>query len=105
MPPYAPAANEDAAMYGSDQSEPAAPEEKAPDEKQPEGEPTAMVDKAVFAGKEVKPGDEFVFKVVSVQDRDVQIKYNTSPPDEKGGEKPMPEPQGDDAPMPAGMMG
>lgn len=76
--------NED--MYSD--AEPAAEEQsETPAEERSEGEgQTAMLPKSILAGKEFKPGDEVVLKIVAMQDDSVVVEYAP----EKGGEYEKP---------------
>ncbi len=75
--------------------------EKAMDEK---GESkTGVLSKELFAGKDVKPGDVFEFRVTHVAEDSVEVEYNHGDSEgdkEEGGEEKMPEP----APAPQGEM-
>jgi hypothetical protein len=50
-----------------------------------EGE-TALVPKSMFMGKELKPDDEFIFKIVKDHGEEVEIKYSTGK--DESAEKP-----------------
>jgi hypothetical protein len=53
------------------------------EEEQMEGE-TTLIPKSMFAGKSVKPGDQFYFDVVHVYDDEIEVKYGTGGGKEKG---------------------
>lgn len=74
--------------------------EKAPDEKGDDA--TAVLPKAILAGKEFKPGDEIVLKVVHVGEDDVVVEYahGGEGDHEEEASEPAPEP----APQPKGEM-
>lgn len=55
-------------------------QDEKPADNEAEGE-TALLPKSMFGGKEVNPGDEFVFKVVRLYSDEVEISYAK---DEKG---------------------
>lgn len=44
---------------------------------------TALVPKSMFMGKELKPDDEFIFKIVKDHGEEVEIKYATGKEEEK----------------------
>jgi len=48
-------------------------------EKEESSEPTAVLPKSILAGKEFKPGDEVVLKIVSLHDDEVVVEYATEP--------------------------
>lgn len=60
-----------------------------------EGE-TALLPKSMFAGKEINPGDEFVFKVVRLYEDEVEIEYAPEKPhdEEMEGKPAMQESMG-----------
>ena len=58
-----------------------APDKMSDDEKGSEGE-TALLPKTILAGKEFKPGDEVVLKIVAMHGDEVEVAYAT----EEGGE-------------------
>lgn len=83
---------------GSAQSDPyadAAPmapeEESKPDMQEEKGEEaTAVIPKALLAGKEWKPGEEIVLQIVQVNEDGAVVKYAS----EKGGGEEYPEEAG-----------
>lgn len=64
---------------GAPGPEPAEPEEQ--EKPKDDGGETAIIPKALLAGKEFKPGEEVVFQIVRFHDDSVEIKYAT---DESG---------------------
>lgn len=46
-------------------------------------EQTAVIPKALLAGKEFKPGEEIIFKIVSIHDDEVEIAYATGEGDKE----------------------
>lgn len=61
----------------------ASPEPMQEDDKM-EGE-TAMLPKAILAGKEFKPGDEVVLKIVAMHEDEVEVAYATEGGSEDDG--------------------
>lgn len=60
---------------------------------------TAMLPKSILAGKDFKPGEEVVLKIVAMHDDQVEVTYAS----EKGGEEYGEPPHSEDAEM-ASMM-
>jgi len=58
-------------------------------------EPTALIPKALLAGKDFKPGEEVVLQIVRIHDDEVEVKYAT----EKGGDGEYSEPKSSDPEM------
>ena len=88
-----PAADEEEAAPSGDggQAEPAPKDEEAAgdDEGKMEGT-TALLPKSILAGKEFKPGEEVVLKIVHIYGDEVEVAYATG--EEGGGEyKDKPE--------------
>ncbi len=58
------------------------------------GEATALLPKTVLGGKEFKPGEEVVLKIVHVYEDEVEVAYATEHPEgeaeEEDEEEPMP---------------
>lgn len=76
-------------MY-SDAAPAAEEQAETPAEESSEGEgQTAMLPKSILAGKEFKPGDEVVLKIVAMQDDSVVVEY--APEKGGGGEQPTAE--------------
>ena len=64
-------------------SEPSAESKPAEEPKESSGdEPVAILPKSILAGKEFKPGEEVVLKIVEIHDDEVVVEYAPS----KGGE-------------------
>ncbi len=79
MPDYYGGGDDEGAMDGK-------PTMGASDKDSPKEEEegtTALLPKSILAGKEFKPGDEVVLKVVHLFDDEVEVSYAT----EKAGEK------------------
>lgn len=75
--------------YGDSNPGPAAPPAEEGQEKESQGEEkTAIIPKALLGGKEFKPGEEVVFKIVRFHDDSVEIAYATG---EEEGEPPHDE--------------
>jgi hypothetical protein len=72
------------------------PEHEAPSGEGYDGE-TAVLPKSILAGKEFKPGEEVVLKIVAIHDDSVEVKYASESGDEhsEGGEEPEPAAQPD----------
>jgi len=83
-----PGGGQDADMF-SDGAEPQAPE-MAETEKPSEGQ-TAVIPKSLLAGKEFKPGQEVVLKVVAIHDNDVEVEYASEKGPEEGEAPPEEE--------------
>lgn len=67
------------------------PEEQNEDHPHEEGE-TALLPKSILAGKEFKPGEEVVLKIVHIYDDEVEVEYATGEGGKGGGgesETPM----------------
>lgn len=97
MPPYGnPSPADDSAMYSDQRPGERPPEDKPP---RPEGAPTAMLDKSVFAGKDIKAGDEIVLKVLEVHDKDCTVAYSNGSKKDKPSESEPPQPPDDSASM------
>lgn len=79
--------NSDSEMY--DESGPSSSqstmENKPKDKEESEGT-TALLPKSILAGKEFKPGEEVVLKIVHIYDDDVEVEYATGKEDEEKGE-------------------
>lgn len=71
----------------SQQNQDSAPEEAKDDEAPGE---VALLPKSILAGKEFKPGDEVVLKIVAMHGDEVQVAYAPEKPDEQS----TPEDQG-----------
>lgn len=71
---------------------PEAPEEEMAEEEAPEEDssPTAELPKSVLGGKEFKPGEEVVLKVVQVMENSVLVQYATEDEGEGEGEYAAP---------------
>ena len=52
------------------------------------GEVTGILPKEILAGKDFKPGEEIVLKIVAIHDNDVEVAYAS---DKGEGEEPMKE--------------
>lgn len=54
---------------------------------------TAILPKSILAGKEFKPGEEVVLKIVAIHDNDVEVEYATEEgsKEEEAGETPKEE--------------
>lgn len=102
MPDYT-GASGGADLYTDAEPSPSAekPHEEEKDESQA---PTAEIPKALLGGKEFKPGEEVVLRVVQVNEDSVLVEY-ASPRDEDSQEKEpaAPPPGGPPSPM-SGMM-
>lgn len=79
------------------QSDDTPPTETNKDEQEPEGE-TALLPKSILAGKEFKPGEEVVLKIVHLYDDEVEVEYAKDEADSNSNEK-------EDSPEMAGAMG
>lgn len=97
MPYENPGAGQEPDMF-SDGAEPAAPE-SAETEKPAESQ-TAVLPKSILAGKDFKPGEEVVLKVVAVHDNDVEVEYAPEGPEE--GQAPPEAPMAQGAPEGSG---
>lgn len=75
MPAYSnPGPDED--MYSDAEGTPAEEARETPEEESEEGKgPVATIPKSLLAGKDFQPGEEVVFKIVSIQDDSVVIEY------------------------------
>jgi hypothetical protein len=62
------------------------------------GEVTGILPKEILAGKDFKPGEEIVLKIVAIHDNDVEVAYAS---EEGKGEKEGSEPH-EEAPMSEG---
>ena len=73
-----------------------------PDDQEAAGkEPTALLPKSILAGKDFKPGEEVVLKVLRILDDQVEVAYATGEGSKE--ESPEPGPEMDSAPpAPAG---
>lgn len=78
----------------TDGPEPAAPKTAETDE--PGENHTAVLPKSILAGKDFKPGEEVVLKIVAIHDNDVEVEYAP----EKGSEETKAEPEEEVAPTP-----
>ena len=70
------------------------PEAAAPQESESKGgEQTAILPKSILAGKEFKPGEEVVLKIVAIHDNDVEVEYASEEgsKEEEAGETPEQE--------------
>lgn len=83
--------------YGNPYSDAEAADTAAPSEESQEmSSATAELPRSILAGKEFKPGDEVVLKIVSMTDDSVVVEYatgdeeETAPEEESAG--PPPEP-------------
>lgn len=70
-------------------SEPAGgekPAEGAPaaPEKEDEGGTTALLPKSILGGKDFKPGEEVVLKIVRIHDDEVEVEYAPEKPESTG---------------------
>lgn len=61
------------------------------DESEHENEPTALLPKSILAGKEFKPGDEVVLRILAIHDDEVEVAYSYEDKDEGGDKAPAPE--------------
>lgn len=64
---------------------PASPAAENPDE------PTAELPKSILAGKEFKPGEEVILKIVEVRDNSVLVAYSYGDDEEETEEEPTTE--------------
>ena len=74
--------------YSSDEAAPSEAQGEVPEEKGKENESeqtTALIPKALLAGKDFKVGDEVIFKITHMYEDEVEIEYAT---EEKKDEKP-----------------
>lgn len=65
------------------------------EEKEHEEGVTAMLPKSILAGKEFKPGEEVVLKIVAMHDDQVEVTYATGKGGDEGGEYSESKPTGD----------
>ena len=69
-------------LESNDSSAPSSAESDEKDAKPKEDKnddmPTALVPKSLLAGKDFKPGEEIVFKIVHLYDDEVEIEYASS---------------------------
>jgi hypothetical protein len=68
---YYPEAQTDTAAEGADNESPKS------DKGEEYGGESALIPKALLAGKEFKPGEEVVFKIVHMYEDEVEIEYAT----------------------------
>lgn len=61
-------------------------EDKAETDETEGSEPTALIPKSLLAGKEFKPGEEIVLKIVHIYEDEVEVEYAKS---EEGEETPQ----------------
>lgn len=71
----------------------AQPDAAAPPQEQGGSEQTALIPKALLAGKDFKPGDEIVLKINAMHGDSVEVSYAP----EKGEEGEAPQPEGEEA--------
>lgn len=76
--------------YYDDATDSASPSSSEGDEKDTKSKedkkddmPTALIPKSLLAGKDFKPGEEIVFKIVHLYDDEVEIEYASSSKKEK----------------------
>lgn len=84
--------------YYSDAAPQAAPPEEAAEGQEPhqeEGEHTALLPKSILAGKDFKPGEEIVLKIVRLHDDQVEVAYASGEEKEPQGQAEAMPPQGD----------
>ena len=63
------------------------------------GEVTGILPKEILAGKDFKPGEEIVLKIVAIHDNDVEVAYASEEgKDQKEGSEPKEEPMSETAP-------
>lgn len=95
--------------YSDDGGGPPASSQSAPPETAPQGDPaenensnapTAVLDKSILMGKDFKPGDEVVLKIVSMQGDEVVVEYAPEPEPDR---EPAPAAPGGDSGMSAMM--
>lgn len=60
-------------------------EDKTETDEMEESEPTALLPKSILGGKEFKPGEEVVLKIVHIYEDEVEVEYATG---EEGEETP-----------------
>ncbi len=78
--------------YPEDQSDEAAEPAGHDESKENEyGSESALIPKALLAGKDFKPGDEVVFKIVHMYEDEVEIEYSTGPDEKKESKSTMDE--------------
>ena len=83
MPNYSnPGGGQDADMF-SDGPQP--PAKTAETEEPSEGQ-TAILPKSILGGKEFKPGEEVMLKIVALHDNDVEVEYAPEKGSEEGQE-------------------
>lgn len=63
--------------------------ESAGEDRDEGAEQTALLPKSILAGKDFKPGDEVVLKVVHIYDDEVEVEYASEPAAAKA--KPTPD--------------
>jgi hypothetical protein len=49
---------------------------------------TAILPKSILAGKEFKPGDEVVLRIVNMHENDVEVEYAPEEPEKEEGMEP-----------------
>lgn len=80
-------------MYDESEEAPAAPpeesQEQAPEEKDPSGGKTALINSEICPG--MKVGDTMLVDIVGVHDGEYEVKYNTKPESESPESNPSPE--------------
>lgn len=76
-------------------------ESGGPPKEKSEGQ-TAILPKSILAGKEFKPGEEVVLKIVAIHDNDVEVEYSHD--EEKEEESPAEPPMEGAPPAPGGDM-
>lgn len=69
-------------------------EPEKPDEKEDEGGETALIPKALLAGKEFKPGEEIMLEIVHLYDDEVEVKYATGKEDKEKPKSQMDQSDG-----------
>lgn len=80
------------------------PPEKAAESESPGEGQTALLPKSILAGKEFKPGDEVVLKIVNLHENDVEVEYASEEPEkQEGAEAPAETPPAEAAPAGGGM--
>lgn len=88
-------------MYGDT---PAVSESKSPADAGDESKsdsPTAVLPKSILMGKEFKPGDEVVLKIVRMHEDEIEVEYATGE-EEKGEGEAEEAGEGGKATMPTG---
>lgn len=75
-------------MGGSRDTAPEAPEEGNEEPHDESGE-TALLPKSILAGKEFRPGEEVVLKIVRVHDDEVEVEYASEKPETENKSEDM----------------